>query len=250
MDRLLHQNAPEYIEPGTTPAWCYVLHSLALYTTLSNYAWMLGEGIFLHFSLTNVFSERKRLLTVCCVIGWVVPAVIILMYCVIRISIGEDESDRCWLNPHPLNWIVFIPIMISLLLNLIFLINIVRILFSKMRSVNQRNFEQYKKTVRAVLILIPLLGLQYILMPLKIDSFLYQIVTAIITSYQGALTAVLFCFLNGEVVLLIKRKTCHWCSRSTRETGTSKRIKEYDANDAHAHSEEMEIFVSAHPCVV
>lgn len=41
-----------------------------------------------------------------------------------------------------------------------------------------------RKTARAILILVPLLGLQNILMPVVIDSLAYKIFAALVTSYQ------------------------------------------------------------------
>lgn len=206
------------IESDPRPLWCYVMHSLALFTTLCKYAWMLSEGIFLHFSLLQVFSSRKKLFLTCCIIGWVVPGFVIGTYCIVRIIVGEKKYERCWTETHPFIWIISVPVMLSLLLNLIFLINILRILSSKLRSINRRNADQYKKTARAILILVPLLGLQNILMPVTIDSLAYEIFAALVTSYQGGLVAVLFCFLNGEVLTIIKRRMCHWCSISHEET--------------------------------
>lgn len=206
------------LESNQRPMWCYFMHGLALYTTLCKYAWMLSEGVFLHFSLIQVFSSRNKLFITCCIIGWVLPGVIIGAYCIVRIIIGEKQFERCWAETRPFIWIIIIPVILSLVLNLIFLINIMRILSSKLRSVNRRNGDQYKKTARAILILVPLLGLQNILMPVVIDSLAYEIFAALVTSYQGALVAVLFCFLNGEVLTIIKRKLCHWCSNPHEET--------------------------------
>ncbi|XP_062578864.1 calcitonin gene-related peptide type 1 receptor-like [Saccostrea cucullata] len=226
------------------PTWCYVLHAFTQYTTLCNYAWMLSEGIFLHFCLVHVFSEKKKLLITCCVVGWVAPIFFTAVYCVVRIIDGEKENHGCWLEIQWSFWILLVPIIISLLLNLIFLINILRIILSKIRSFNQRDSNQFRKTVRAIFILVPLLGLQYILMPLNNDSFIYKITVAVVTSYQGAVIAVLFCFLNGKVINLIKRKirTKQWHTgsqrlpqrsslRSSSRKSNSSKKEEYELND-------------------
>ncbi|XP_061185674.1 calcitonin receptor-like [Saccostrea echinata] len=226
------------------PTWCYVLHAFTQYTTLCNFAWMLSEGIFLHFCLVHVFSDKRKLLITCCVVGWVLPIFITGIYCIVRVIDGEEENHGCWLEIQWSFWILLIPIIISLLLNLIFLINILRIILSKIRSFNQRDSDQFRKTVRAILILVPLLGLQYILMPLNNDSFLYKIIVAIVTSYQGAVIAVLFCFLNSKVLNLIKRKirTKQWCVgiqrlpqrssiRSSSRKSSSSKKEEYDLTE-------------------
>jgi len=60
------------------------------------------------------------------------------------------------------------------------------------------------KAVRATLILIPLLGLQYIVTPFRPEPGtswepVYQVTSAVVASGQGLCVALLFCFCNGEV---------------------------------------------------
>lgn len=60
------------------------------------------------------------------------------------------------------------------------------------------------KAVRATLILIPLLGLQYIVTPFRPEpgtpwESVYQVTSAVVASCQGLCVALLFCFCNGEV---------------------------------------------------
>lgn len=50
--------------------WCKVLHVLAQYVTMCNYAWMVCEGFYLHTILVWTFSNETVLLTVCYIIGW------------------------------------------------------------------------------------------------------------------------------------------------------------------------------------
>lgn len=65
--------------------------------------------------------------------------------------------------------------------------------------------------MRATLILIPLLGLHYILTPFRPEAKsewegIYESVAAVCTSFQGLCVALLFCFCNGEVITVIKKK--------------------------------------------
>lgn len=73
------------------------------------------------------------------------------------------------------------------------------------------NSNQNRKAVRATLILIPLLGLHYMLTPFRPDAkseweVIYEIIAAVCTSFQGLCVAMLFCFCNGEVINAIKKK--------------------------------------------
>lgn len=71
--------------------------------------------------------------------------------------------------------------------------------------------DQNRKAVRATLILIPLLGLHYILTPFRPEAKsdwegIYETIAAVCTSFQGLCVAMLFCFCNGEVITVIKKK--------------------------------------------
>lgn len=72
-------------------------------------------------------------------------------------------------------------------------------------------YEPHRKAVRATLILIPLLGLHFILTPFRPEAKsewegIYEIFAAVCTSFQGSCVALLFCFCNGEVITVIKKK--------------------------------------------
>lgn len=87
--------------------------------------------------------------------------------------------------------------------------NIVRVLIRKLhpKSMSPPPLA-IKKTVRAALILIPLFGLQHILIPFRptkgseFESF-YHIVSALIISLQGLCVSCLFCFANHEVIIAV-----------------------------------------------
>uniref|UniRef100_A0A2C9JLH9 G-protein coupled receptors family 2 profile 2 domain-containing protein n=1 Tax=Biomphalaria glabrata TaxID=6526 RepID=A0A2C9JLH9_BIOGL len=64
---------------------------------------------------------------------------------------------------------------------------------------------------KAILILVPLFGLQFLLMPVRpeygtVYFQIYQHFMSLITSLQGAMLSCIFCFFNGEVRSLLRRK--------------------------------------------
>ncbi|KAK3102557.1 hypothetical protein FSP39_012167 [Pinctada imbricata] len=175
------------IQQAKLEIWCRVLHVATQYATICNYAWMFCEGLYLHSIIAFAFTNQKRLLIICCVIGWVVPLLPTAIYAIVHATVSTDEKlSSCWKNTSNTMWIPMTPIILSLVLNFIFLINILRILLSKLRAVNSNETHQYRRTARACLILIPLLGVQYIMMPFQPsgDAFAYKIITAILISYQ------------------------------------------------------------------
>lgn len=92
----------------------------------------------------------------------------------------------------------------------VFLINVVRILLTKLHPSSDKPAPlALRKAVRATLILVPLFGLQHLLLPLRpeagsgIEKY-YQIAAAILISLQGFSVSCLFCFANHDVIFAIK----------------------------------------------
>ncbi|MED6294931.1 hypothetical protein CHARACLAT_026101 [Characodon lateralis] len=105
----------------------------------------------------------------------------------------------------------YFPDCLFLQVNLFFLLNIVRVLITKLKVTHQAESSLYMKAVRATLILVPLLGIEFVLLPYKpegrVSSEIYDYIMHILMHYQGLLVATIFCFFNGEVQAVLRR---HW----------------------------------------
>lgn len=115
---------------------------------------------------------------------------------------------RCWwgYNFTSVYWILEGPRLAMLLVNFVFLLNIIRVLIVKLRRTNTSEIDQARKAVRAAIFLIPLLGITNILnmteAPLERTPFefaMWSYTTHFLTSFQGFFIATLYCFLNNEV---------------------------------------------------
>ncbi|XP_052236197.1 calcitonin gene-related peptide type 1 receptor-like [Dreissena polymorpha] len=164
------------------PLWCRMLHVLCQYFLVCNFLWMFCEGLYLNTIIMCALTVGRKLLIFCYVIGW------------------EESSYQ---------YIMYGPVIASLIINALFLVNIVRLLLSKLRRLPDAT--QTKKATRATLILVPLLGLQYVLIPFRPPSGtvieeIYHVAVALLTSLQGAFVSIMYCFLNGEVISVMTRK--------------------------------------------
>ncbi|OWF42076.1 Calcitonin receptor [Mizuhopecten yessoensis] len=179
--------------------WCQALHVLTQYLTLCNYFWMFCEGFYLHALIVFAFTSDKRLLVICYVIGWVGPLIPTTVYAAVRGSKPELRHG-CWSSTTDENWILTGPVVLSLLVNFLFLLNILRILLSKLRAVNSNEAHQSRVELK--------LALKHMNFVRKPDtpSPIYDIISAVLTSYQGVLVALFFCFCNGEVINVVRRK--------------------------------------------
>uniref|UniRef100_U3J6K8 Vasoactive intestinal peptide receptor 2 n=1 Tax=Anas platyrhynchos platyrhynchos TaxID=8840 RepID=U3J6K8_ANAPP len=148
-----------------------------------------------------------------------IPTIFIITWTVTRIIL---EDTGCWdTNEHGGPWwVIRIPILISIILNFILFISIIRILLQKLRSpdVGGNDQSQYKRLAKSTLLLIPLFGVHYTVFALfpERTSGTYKIIFELcLGSFQGLIVAVLYCFLNSEVQGELKRKWRSLCWKQT-----------------------------------
>ncbi|TNN56070.1 Vasoactive intestinal polypeptide receptor 1 [Liparis tanakae] len=135
------------------------------------------------------------------------------------------------------------------LMNLIFFLGLLRILVNKLRLPDaQRNeFCQYKRLIKSTFFLVALFGLHYILfvfLPVEVSSSVFKIWTLAelaLSSTQGFVVAVLYCFMNGEVQHEIQRRWRRW--RLTRHLPSRRR-----QHGSISHSGSPHTQVSLLPC--
>ncbi|KAM8905275.1 calcitonin gene-related peptide type 1 receptor-like isoform 2-T4 [Spinachia spinachia] len=200
-------------------ASCKLLMFIHLYLLSCNYFWMLCEGIYLHtLIVVAVFAEKQHLMWYY-LLGWGFPMVPAVIHSVARQCY---YNDKCWVSSDTsLLYIIHGPICAALGVNLFFLLNIIRVLITKLRVTHQAESSLYMRAVRATLILIPLLGIQFVLLPYKPQHHwvveIYQYIMEILMHFQGLLVSTIFCFFNGEVQSVLRR---HWNQQRMQFAGT------------------------------
>uniref|UniRef100_A0A8W7PLV7 G-protein coupled receptors family 2 profile 2 domain-containing protein n=1 Tax=Anopheles coluzzii TaxID=1518534 RepID=A0A8W7PLV7_ANOCL len=101
-------------------------------------------------------------------------------------------------------------VLVIVMASLVFLINVVRVLLTKLSSTSPHPAPLgLRKATRATLILIPLFGLQHILLPFRPEKGCsleryYQIGAALLISLQGLCVSCLFCFANHDVIFAVQ----------------------------------------------
>ncbi|KAK1336465.1 hypothetical protein QTO34_002494 [Cnephaeus nilssonii] len=225
---IIHLTAVANNQPlvATDPVGCKVSQFLHLYLMGCNYFWMLCEGVYLHtLIVVAVFAEKQRLLWYH-FLGWVSPSVPpartwdalpaagppygdtgtacsrpgpgqqrvhvrfpLIPACTHAVGRSLYYNDKCWISSDThLLYIIHGPICAALLVNLFFLLNIVRVLITKLKVTHQAESHLYMKAVRATLILVPLLGIQFVLLPWRPEGRpveeVYDYIMNILMHYQ------------------------------------------------------------------
>ncbi|XP_017771421.1 PREDICTED: calcitonin gene-related peptide type 1 receptor isoform X2 [Nicrophorus vespilloides] len=194
--------------------WCRGLHAVLMLFLISNYSWMLGEGLYLHTVLVSAFISETKLLRCMLLLGWGLPIIFVVPYAYLRYTFEDQNDVGCWMDDGKFFILLQIPVAVSIFLNLVFLANILRVLYVKLRQQPQGGSGASRaslQALRATLLLVPLLGLNFLLTPFRPDKdgfweYLYEVVQAVTASLQGLCVAILFCFFNGEVLAQMKRK--------------------------------------------
>uniref|UniRef100_A0A672FQE3 Secretin receptor n=1 Tax=Salarias fasciatus TaxID=181472 RepID=A0A672FQE3_SALFA len=187
------------------PVACKVVLMCSNYSILANYSWLLVEGHFLFTLLSRSFFSLRKHLLCYFLLGWGLPLVVIVSWGCAK-YLNEDEG--CWeTRRHEwIWWILRVPVLLTISINLIFFLGILRILVSKLRMPDARRneFNQYK-LIKSTLFLTALFGLHYLLfafLPVQLSIATFRVWTIVelsLSSTQGFVVAVLYCFMNGEV---------------------------------------------------
>lgn len=183
---------------------CKMIYILVRYATCTNYFWMFCEGLYLHRLLLLAFQIPRHIKQYF-IIGWVGPSIPVIVYFVMRLKFA---NDICWVkNAGGFEWVLYTPNLLCILVNLFFLLSILRILLTQLHQ-HPNEPSNYRRALKATFVLVPLFGLQLFLViyrPTNNDwQNIYEIASKLIIDSQGGMIALVFCYCNGEVLTHLK----------------------------------------------
>ncbi|KAM5208375.1 gastric inhibitory polypeptide receptor isoform 2-T2 [Hipposideros larvatus] len=209
-DRLLPPSGPS---PGDQApilwnqalAACRTAQIVTQYCVGANYTWLLVEGIYLHRLLVLVGGSEGGHFRYYLLLGWGAPALFVIPWVIVRYLY---ENTQCWErnDVKAFWWIIRTPILMTILINFLIFIRILGILVSKLRTRQMRCPDYRLRLARSTLTLAPLLGVHEVVFApvteeqargtLRFAKLGFEIV---LSSFQGLLVSVLYCFINKEV---------------------------------------------------
>uniref|UniRef100_T1K3J6 G-protein coupled receptors family 2 profile 2 domain-containing protein n=1 Tax=Tetranychus urticae TaxID=32264 RepID=T1K3J6_TETUR len=191
------------------PILCKLVLSLKMYSALASINWMFIEGLLLHSRVTTGIFRKSFPFKLYYAIGWGIPLFIILTWAYI---VNKTLHSRCWegYGDRVTIWIITAPMILALLINSTFLVNIIRILVTQLsRNRSEETNKISRKALKATILLFPLLGITHLLFCFnpkdnKQLEMAYMITNAILQSSQGIFVSFFYCFGNGEVQRAIR----------------------------------------------
>ncbi|XP_014888106.1 glucagon receptor-like [Poecilia latipinna] len=196
---------------------CRVAQVMMQYCVLANHYWFFGEAIYLYSVLIScVFIDNNKYLPYLC-LGWGTPLLFVVPWAVMKVL---KENKECWAVNENMNywWIIRFPVLSASLINFLIFMKILGVIFSKLRANIHSRYPDYKlRLAKATLTLIPLFGVHEVIFIFATDEqttgllrYIKVFFTLFISSFQGLLVAVLYCYANKEVQTELRRKLRSW----------------------------------------
>ncbi|KRZ41293.1 Corticotropin-releasing factor receptor 1 [Trichinella pseudospiralis] len=210
--------------------YCFIATILLKYFVTAGFFWMFVEGLYLLVSVRFSFQTHFINYTMCAIIGWGIPMLLVIISSVTRKKIPHDS---CWNEPSKSDYIFLGPIVFILIVNLFILLVVLKVLIKQLKVTVFKESEKMKKIAKGLFVLCPLLGTTYIftLIPPQHPPWLkltFSYSTTVLTSTQGIVIAVLFCFSHSEVLFCIK-KSCSQFMEKWRLRQSNCYIKLFDS---------------------
>ncbi|XP_036268062.1 glucagon receptor isoform X1 [Pipistrellus kuhlii] len=197
-------------------AGCRVATVFMQYGVVANACWLLVEGVYLLSLLGLSTGPERSYFALYLGIGWGAPMLFVIPWAVVKCLF---ENIQCWTSNDNMGfwWILRFPVFLTLVINFFIFVRILHILVAKLRAHQMRQTDYKFRLAKSTLTLIPLLGVHEVVFAFVTDEhaqgtlrFAKLFFDLFLSSFQGLLVAVLYCFLNKEVQAELLRSWRRW----------------------------------------
>nr|XP_040142227.1 adhesion G-protein coupled receptor D2 isoform X1 [Ictidomys tridecemlineatus] len=196
---------------------CVAVTAAMHFLFLVAFSWMLVEGLLLWNKVVAVSMRPGPRMRLYYVIGWGMPVVIVAITLALR-SHDYVAAGHCWLDVHADTiWAFAGPVLLVLMANTYILFRVVMVTVSSARrrarmlspqpGLRQQIKIQMWATVKPVLVLLPILGLTWLVGILVHLSPAWAYVAVGLNSFQGPYIFLVYAAYNGEVRSALQRMT-------------------------------------------
>ncbi|KAM7434431.1 hypothetical protein ABFA07_015464 [Porites harrisoni] len=195
---------------------CVSVAVLLHYFYLASFGWMLLEGVYLYIMVVEVFTSTVKLLYLY-LFAWGFPVIPVVISLVVGFKDGEGlkyytNEHFCWLSfSKHLSWFFVGPVLLIMTVNFVILLAVLR----EIRNLQQPNptrLKAFKKSLKACVILSPLLGVTWMfgLLAVTDAGLVFQYIFTILNSAQGMVIFLLHVLRNSEVRASFHHKILRW----------------------------------------
>ncbi|XP_035996967.1 adhesion G-protein coupled receptor D2 isoform X2 [Fundulus heteroclitus] len=239
---------------------CTLVAALLHLFFMAAFSWMLVEGLLLWSKVVAVNLSEDHHMKYYYLIGWGLP-VLIVTITLASASGKYSADDYCWLSvQNGIIWGFVGPVIFIIMVNILVLTRVVIITIStaKRRSIMlalgmspvEQAYEQIRAAVKAVLVLLPILGLTWLFGVLVPFSIVMAYLFILLNSLQGLFIFLIYGVYNTEVWSTVnrikeRRKALNFsnCASSRPSSSlTSSRPASYPLGSTPSQEEE------AYPC--
>ncbi|EPY78706.1 putative G-protein coupled receptor 144 [Camelus ferus] len=207
----------EASEVGSQQVACVAITAVMHLLFLAAFSWMLVEGLLLWSKVVAVSMRPGPRLTLYYATGWGVPVAIVA----ITLAMCPHDyvaTGHCWLNVRTDTiWAFVGPVLFVLTANTCILVRVVMVTVSSARRrarmlspqpcLQQQIRIQMWATVKPVLVLLPVLGLTWLVGVLVHLSPAWAYAAVGLNSFQGPYIFLVYAAYNGEVRSALQRMT-------------------------------------------
>uniref|UniRef100_UPI003AAB2E64 adhesion G protein-coupled receptor D2 n=1 Tax=Centroberyx gerrardi TaxID=166262 RepID=UPI003AAB2E64 len=194
---------------------CTLVAALLHLFFMAAFSWMLVEGLLLWSKVVTVNLSEDRHMKYYYLIGWGLPVLIVTI--TLASASGKYSADgHCWLSvQNGVIWGFAGPVIFIIMVNIMVLTRVVVITIStaKRRSIMlamgaspvEQTYEQIRAAVKAVLVLLPILGLTWLCGVLVPFSIVMAYIFILLNSLQGLFIFLIYGVYNTEVRSTVNR---------------------------------------------
>ncbi|XP_054914737.1 adhesion G-protein coupled receptor D2 isoform X2 [Poeciliopsis prolifica] len=194
---------------------CTLVAALLHLFFMAAFSWMLVEGLLLWSKVVAVNLSEDHHMKYYYLIGWGLP-VLIVTITLASASGKYSADDYCWLSvQNGIIWGFVGPVIFIIMVNILVLTRVVIITIStaKRRSIMlalgmspaEQAYEQIRAAVKAVLVLLPILGLTWLFGVLVPFSIVMAYLFILLNSLQGLFIFLIYGVYNTEVWSTVNR---------------------------------------------